>query len=201
MDAGAGPRNAPLDRGMRSRDAGRVRRIRGPTLYALTVARRVSGALPGLRERLAVSVGASTAALLIAGCSCAASHVLDADATGLDAFDGDASSPTDAGTAESRDVGNDVWICDPTYIPSCTDDDACQRWAQSMAPAGTIGVSRCSGTDGGTGLCLRGSSACMPGGDRGLECTCDGVSCTLAYVCVADAPGGPSRCALACDGF
>lgn len=130
----------------------------------------------------------------VGGCSCAVSHELDASESGTSA---DATVGADAG-----ETGGDAWVCNPTSPTflngGCTAeaDVACQAWAQTLAPSGTIAASRC---DGNVFTCTRGADCEID--PMHFLCTCSGtLLCRQDEVCISDTPGGPTRCVPICSG-
>ena len=126
---------------------------------------------------------------MLAGCTCAASHVV---------VDGGYDSGYDGAGTDAPDTG---FICDPGSPvfadPSCTDEDreVCRSWAQGLAGPGVIGISTCA--PGGF-ACFWGD-ACLVDGVHPPDCYCAvGDFCREGEVCVADTPDGPRRCIEAC---
>ena len=136
-------------------------------------------------------VGLLVASFCTAGCSCAdpsaasdASHDAHAWDTAWAYEDSNGDSNTDAGP------------CIPD-LPLCTTDEDCIRWGVRVAPSGTMPITFC--TPGG-GYCTLGDTACVTH-DHHTNCSCGSQSCQGGQICVADVPGGPTRCAQQCEGL
>ena len=131
------------------------------------------------------------ATFVVAGCSCAMSHEQDSSQSADATVGADGGEPTE-----------DAWVCNPTSPTflngGCTAeaDVACQAWAQTLAPSGTIAASRC---DGNVFTCTRGADCEID--PMHFLCTCSGtLLCRQDEVCISDTPGGPTRCVPICSG-
>ncbi len=138
-----------------------------------------------------LAAGLLVASLWTAGCSCSGPG--DAADAGHDAHAWDTAwAYEDSNTDSNADAGP----CTPG-IPNCATDEACIRWGARVAPPATIPVTFCSP---GGGNCTLGDTACVTH-DAHTTCYCGSLACSGGQICVADVPGGPTRCVQQCAGF
>jgi hypothetical protein len=137
--------------------------------------------------------GTLAAAQTLGACSCGDTHEPPFDASRAD---GDASQPVDA-AADTPDDG----VC-RIHPGLCVTDADCSEWAAAVGPAGTTVSTMCPP---GGGYCTLGVFNCSMH-DGTTTCFCasappsQGLGCVGGEICVADTPGGPTRCARQCEG-
>jgi hypothetical protein len=149
-----------------------------------------------------VRVSAVALLALVGGCTCAASHTIDASAP-----DAVAEASADSSTSDSsaRDTLPDA-ECNPVppYFTSGLCDEehqaACTDWAEQVwSGEGYVHVV-CNITFAGGPVCANGDYCPepTPSGPPTM-CRCaPGLACTSHEVCVSDTADGPRRCVPRC---
>lgn len=144
------------------------------------------------RQLAALVLGLAIASAPV-GCSCAETH--QRDDAGHGSHDGGVTP--DGANSDVPDDG----VC--RVRPGlCISDSDCLAWAADVAPPGTVASTTCPP---GGGYCTLGVYNCSVH-DGVTTCYCApttgsvGLGCAGGEICVADAAGGPTRCATQCDG-
>jgi hypothetical protein len=147
---------------------------------------------------LAALIGSSA----LSGCTCAASHTIDASSPDADAHR-DGTTLDSSMDDVAPDAGCDSWPPQFPGVLSCDEESeaVCITWAQQLwSGEGEVHVT-CEVTFAGSVRCSNGDYCPEPdpsGPPGGCQCA-PGVVCDFDDVCVSDPPDGERRCVPKCS--